>query len=57
MKEHTHLHPYLGTSVPALGYYYYDTLFQDLYIKRKKYFVMEIHTDTCYNRTEGGLDW
>ncbi|HHV11970.1 MAG TPA: hypothetical protein GXX75_16975 [Clostridiales bacterium] len=35
MKEHTHLHPYLGTSVPSLGYYYYDTLLQDLYIKEK----------------------
>jgi|GEM_PF-800033 len=34
MKEHTHLHPYNGTTVP-IGYYYYDTVLDNLYIKEK----------------------
>ena len=33
MKEHTHLHPFNRTSRSTLGYYYYDTHLQELYIK------------------------
>lgn len=34
MKEHTNLHPYNGTTV-SLGYYYYDTVLDNLYINDK----------------------
>jgi hypothetical protein len=33
MKEHTHLHPSTERLCSTLGYYYYDTQLQDLYIK------------------------
>ena len=39
MKEHTHIYPYIGTICSTLGYYYYDTLFQFLYIKVESFYT------------------
>lgn len=55
MKEHTHLHPYFGTSVPHQDITIMIHFF-NIYTLKKKYFIMEINLNPCYNRTEGELD-
>ncbi len=42
MKEHTHLHPSMEPR-SLLGYYYYDTHLQDLYIKIKIFHIGNLY--------------